>query len=266
MTCSPESPYSIPSPSSGRSTGPPIHMYGLHAARGDRHLHLDHRPPLGQRGGDWDSLPLRGVGRRHRRRPAHHRRRAGTRCPTSVGTVRDLEGRPGVGASRRPPSRWYIAKRPARTSGCSPTARTRVARRPGGGEDRQSGIRAFGKPTDRRGAEDRPAHRPLARSIRRPPPGLHSRRSGTSWPRCPRYLIERRCIRAPGLFALYIAFYSFGRFWIELVRIDPANHILGLRVNTGSRGSSSSPGSSGSTFHSEVRSRRSRLRRRRGRR
>lgn len=47
------------------------------------------------------------------------------------------------------------------------------------------------------------------------------------------YLIERRFHpRPPGLFALYIAFYSFGRFWIELVRIDPANHILGLRVNT----------------------------------
>ena len=26
--------------------------------------------------------------------------------------------------------------------------------------------------------------------------------------------------------------WCFGRFWIELLRIDPANHILGLRVNT----------------------------------
>ena len=47
------------------------------------------------------------------------------------------------------------------------------------------------------------------------------------------YVIERRFHpRPPGLFALYIALYSFGRFWIELVRVDPANHILGLRVNT----------------------------------
>ena len=46
-------------------------------------------------------------------------------------------------------------------------------------------------------------------------------------------MIERRFHpRPPGLFALYIALYSFGRFWIELVRVDPANHILGLRVNT----------------------------------
>ena len=47
------------------------------------------------------------------------------------------------------------------------------------------------------------------------------------------FLIERRFHpRPPGIFALYIALYSFGRFWVELVRIDPANDILGLRVNT----------------------------------
>ncbi|MGH3628974.1 MAG: prolipoprotein diacylglyceryl transferase family protein, partial [Sciscionella sp.] len=32
-------------------------------------------------------------------------------------------------------------------------------------------------------------------------------------------------------FALYVAGYSFGRFWIELVRSDPATHILGIRIN-----------------------------------
>jgi prolipoprotein diacylglyceryl transferase len=47
------------------------------------------------------------------------------------------------------------------------------------------------------------------------------------------YVIERRLHpRPPGVFALYIALYSFGRFWVELLRIDPANDILGLRVNT----------------------------------
>lgn len=36
----------------------------------------------------------------------------------------------------------------------------------------------------------------------------------------------------PGrLFAVYVAAYTFGRFWIELLRIDPAHRILGLRVN-----------------------------------
>ncbi|WP_236788766.1 prolipoprotein diacylglyceryl transferase [Amycolatopsis sp. GM8] len=32
-------------------------------------------------------------------------------------------------------------------------------------------------------------------------------------------------------FALYVAGYTLGRFWIELLRTDTANHILGLRVN-----------------------------------
>lgn len=32
-------------------------------------------------------------------------------------------------------------------------------------------------------------------------------------------------------FALYVAAYTVGRFWIEALRIDPANDILGLRLN-----------------------------------
>jgi phosphatidylglycerol---prolipoprotein diacylglyceryl transferase len=42
---------------------------------------------------------------------------------------------------------------------------------------------------------------------------------------------RRFAVRPPGLFALYVAIYSFGRFWVELIRIDPAHEILGLRVN-----------------------------------
>ncbi len=38
-------------------------------------------------------------------------------------------------------------------------------------------------------------------------------------------------IRPPGLFALYAAFYSFGRFFEELLRIDPAHEFAGLRLN-----------------------------------
>ena len=45
-------------------------------------------------------------------------------------------------------------------------------------------------------------------------------------------LVERRFRLRPGrLFAVYVAAYTFGRFWIELLRIDPANRIGGLRVN-----------------------------------
>jgi prolipoprotein diacylglyceryltransferase len=38
-------------------------------------------------------------------------------------------------------------------------------------------------------------------------------------------------IRAPGLFALYVSFYTFGRFFEELLRIDPAHELGGLRLN-----------------------------------
>ena len=33
------------------------------------------------------------------------------------------------------------------------------------------------------------------------------------------------------VFAAYVALYSVGRFWIEALRVDPANHVLGLRLN-----------------------------------
>jgi prolipoprotein diacylglyceryl transferase len=45
-------------------------------------------------------------------------------------------------------------------------------------------------------------------------------------------LVGRRFkIRPPGLFALYVLLYCFGRFWVELLRVDPAHEIVGLRIN-----------------------------------
>jgi len=38
-------------------------------------------------------------------------------------------------------------------------------------------------------------------------------------------------IRHGRLFALYVAGYTVGRFWIEGLRVDAAHHILGLRLN-----------------------------------
>jgi prolipoprotein diacylglyceryl transferase len=38
-------------------------------------------------------------------------------------------------------------------------------------------------------------------------------------------------IRPPALFSLYVAVYCFGRFFEELLRIDPAHHFAGLRLN-----------------------------------
>jgi len=38
-------------------------------------------------------------------------------------------------------------------------------------------------------------------------------------------------IRPPALFALYVAIYTFGRFFEELLRIDPSHEFQGLRLN-----------------------------------
>lgn len=44
--------------------------------------------------------------------------------------------------------------------------------------------------------------------------------------------VERRFVLRRGQsLALYLASYTFGRFWFENLRIDPAHVILGLRVN-----------------------------------
>jgi prolipoprotein diacylglyceryl transferase len=45
-------------------------------------------------------------------------------------------------------------------------------------------------------------------------------------------LVDRRWrIRPPALFSLYVSIYTFGRFFEELLRIDPAHHFAGLRLN-----------------------------------
>ena len=46
------------------------------------------------------------------------------------------------------------------------------------------------------------------------------------------FVIERRLRpRPPGVFAAYIVLYCIGRFGEELLRIDPAHHVAGLRLN-----------------------------------
>jgi prolipoprotein diacylglyceryl transferase len=45
------------------------------------------------------------------------------------------------------------------------------------------------------------------------------------------WLGNHRRIRPPGLFALYVAGYSAFRIFEETLRIDPAHHVLGLRLN-----------------------------------
>jgi prolipoprotein diacylglyceryl transferase len=45
------------------------------------------------------------------------------------------------------------------------------------------------------------------------------------------WLGHHRRIRPPGLFALYVAGYSAFRIFEESLRVDPAHHIFGLRLN-----------------------------------
>jgi prolipoprotein diacylglyceryl transferase len=46
------------------------------------------------------------------------------------------------------------------------------------------------------------------------------------------FLLDRRFKFGRGrAFAIYVMAYCVGRFWIEILRDDPANHILGVRLN-----------------------------------
>ncbi len=45
-------------------------------------------------------------------------------------------------------------------------------------------------------------------------------------------VVERRWHPRPGrVFALYVALYTFGRFWFENLRVDPAHRLGPLRIN-----------------------------------
>src|SRR5438132_13891454 len=45
------------------------------------------------------------------------------------------------------------------------------------------------------------------------------------------FIGRRFRVRPPGLFALYVSYYCFGRFFEELLRVDPSHYFLGLRIN-----------------------------------
>ena len=44
-------------------------------------------------------------------------------------------------------------------------------------------------------------------------------------------LVRRGRVRPPGIFALYVAGYSGFRIFEETLRVDPAHHVLGMRLN-----------------------------------
>jgi len=45
------------------------------------------------------------------------------------------------------------------------------------------------------------------------------------------WIDSRFRLKRPALFALYVSYYSFGRFFEELLRIDPAHKFGPLRLN-----------------------------------
>jgi prolipoprotein diacylglyceryl transferase len=92
----------------------------------------------------------------------------------------------------------------------------------------------FGKPTTLPwGLEISPAHRPahFAQYATFQPTFLYE----IIWNLCLAgvliWLGQTRRVRAPGVFALYVAGYSAFRIFEETLRIDYSEHILGLRLN-----------------------------------
>jgi prolipoprotein diacylglyceryl transferase len=93
----------------------------------------------------------------------------------------------------------------------------------------------FGKPTDLPwGLEIDPINRPIDHldSATFHPTFLYEMLWDFAMAAVLVYLIERRLRpRPPGVFAAYITLYCIGRFGEELLRIDPAHHFAGLRLN-----------------------------------
>jgi prolipoprotein diacylglyceryl transferase len=92
----------------------------------------------------------------------------------------------------------------------------------------------FGKPTDLPWAlEIDPEHRPAryATAATFHPTFLYEILWNLSLAAFLVWLGRTREIRPPGLFALYVAGYSAFRIFEELIRVDPAHHFLGLRLN-----------------------------------
>ena len=92
----------------------------------------------------------------------------------------------------------------------------------------------FGRPTSLPwGLEIDAAHRPAiyAREATFHPTFLYELTFNLALAAALVWLGRRGGVRAPGLFALYVAGYSGFRIVEELLRVDPAHHILGLRLN-----------------------------------
>jgi len=92
----------------------------------------------------------------------------------------------------------------------------------------------FGKPTDLAwGLEIDPGHRPqaYAGSETFHPTFLYESLWNLLGVAVLLLLDRRLSIKPPGLFCLYVAWYTFGRAFEELLRIDPSHELFGMRLN-----------------------------------
>src|SRR5947209_3431916 len=92
----------------------------------------------------------------------------------------------------------------------------------------------FGKPTSLPwGLEISPSHRPAAYVNRATfhPTFLYELIWDVVGVALLLYLDRRVRFRPPALFAAYVSWYTFGRFFEELLRVDPAHRFGGLRLN-----------------------------------
>jgi prolipoprotein diacylglyceryl transferase len=92
----------------------------------------------------------------------------------------------------------------------------------------------FGKPTTLPwGLQISPAHRPVgyAQYATFHPTFLYELAWDLSLAGVLVLLARRGTVRAPGLFALYVSGYSAFRIFEELLRVDPSNHLAGMRLN-----------------------------------
>ena len=230
---------SIPSPSSGTiDLGPfTIHMYGLMLLLAIAAAVRDGLP-MGALGGDWDSFPRRRVGRRGRivGARAYHVVTSWTRCPTTGGgcspcwRAGSASGAGSASASSRahrrsplPPERGAVHGRRR--------ARAAVAQAIGRGATGSTRSCSVGRPTCRGRSRSTRSTARRATSTKRPSTRPSSTSSivrplGVGDPA----LIDRLCLRPPGLFALYVSLYCFGRFF-EGCCASTAHAILGLRLN-----------------------------------
>ena len=251
-------PAAIPSPTQGVwHVGPfPVRAYALCILLGIVvAIWLGDRRLAGARGPRGPGPRHRGLGGavRHRRRPALPRRHvAGSRTSAPAATRSQAlyvwEGGLGIwgavalGGARR------LHRLPPR--GRPPAA---VRRRAAPGHRARagaSGAGATGSTTSSTAAR-RPAVGPADPPVGRRRPGTPSRGAdgkpvvlGTFQPTflyeslwdvgiAVVLILARPALRLGHgrLFALYVMLYTVGRGWIEALRIDPANHILGLRLN-----------------------------------